>query len=312
MVTPLAIAGSVISPVGIAANASALQGMFGKKKKSPRPEDFYTPEQLSAQRRLSDFATTGKYGDFQAGQDVGLGYGDYGVTGLEQTGLSSLQNLLQSGIPDQYRMGDTALNDFLTNDPAQIQKQFEPFKAQTERAVRDSQTALKRGAAFGGNLYSTDTVRNLGDIGARANETMMSKLADLTNESLNRKLSAVPLAYQSGRAQEDLAMGRIGASQQYGGLTRQLNDASIKARDAEILRRREELKLPISASETLAGQEGRSFPAIDSPSPYQQVLQQVGQIGGQYLGNELFMSQYNRFRPQSYQQPQPYQPQGMI
>lgn len=306
MASPLAIGGAIVNPTVLAANASTLGSMFGKKKRSPRPEDFYTPEQLAAQRRLSDFSATGRYGNFEAGADVGLGYGDYGVTGLEQSGLSNLQQLLTSGIPDQFRMGDDALRDFMSTSPDAIEKQFEPFKAQTERVVRDQQTALKRGASFGGNLYSTDTVRNLGDIGARANETMIGKLAELTDTALNRRLQAIPLAYQSGAAQEGIGMGRISASQQYGGLTRQLNDASIKARDAEILRRRQELQLPIQAAESIAGQSGRSFPELSSPSPYQALLEQAGKIGGQYLGNEMFLSQYNRFRPQ------PYQPVGML
>lgn len=286
----------MVAPVIIAAGISALPavaGLFGKKK-SVNPSDYYTPQQLQAQSLLAQFASTGKFGDFTAGAPVDLGYGDYNPTGIEQQGLSSLQGLLSGGIPSQYQLGDQALQDLLATSPDQIASLFEPFKTQTQRQITQSNRDLKRASAFSGNLYSTDTIRRLGDIQARGNETLTSQLANLTNEALNRRLQAIPLAYQSAQGQESINLGRIQASQQFGGLTRQLNDASIKARDAEILRRRQELQLPISAAETIDGQEGRSFPDV-SQSPYQQLLGQVGQIGGQYLGNELFMNQYKRF-----------------
>lgn len=285
--------------VAVAIGGSAVVGAgtsmyLDGKKKTPNPSDFYTPQQLAAQQRLSNFAATGKYGDFQAGAEVPLGYGDFNASPLETQGLTSLQSRLTSGTPDQFKMGDAALQDILSNDPAKIQAQFDPFKAQTERGITESNRALKRSAAFGGKLYSTDTVRGLGDIQARGNETLTSHLASLTNDALNRKLSAIPLAYQSGMDQENVAMGRIGAAEQYGALTRQLNDASIKSRDAELLRRRQELQLPINADTTIGGQPGSSFPSVSS-SPYQALLGTVGQIGGQYLGNEIFMNQYKKF-----------------
>lgn len=313
MVSPLLI--SALAAGGMN-TLSALPGLLGGKK-TVRPEDFYTPQQLAAQSQLSNFASTGSFGKFQAGEDVGLGYGDFNVTAPEKQGLSGLQSLLSSGIPDQYKMGDAALQDLLATSPDAINKQFEPYRGLMERQVRDSNTALKRNAAFAGNLYSTDTVRGLGDIQARGNETMSAKLADLTNQALDRRLQAIPLAFQSAQGQEALNMGRIDASQRYGALTRNLNDASIKARDAEILRRRQELQLPIQAAESIAGQAGRSFPTM-SESPYQQLLGQIGGIAGSYAGNELFLNQYKRFMAPgagggtSTAAPMPAFPQGFI
>lgn len=258
---------------------------------------FETPEQKAARSALANFISTGRFGAFEAGAEVPLAYGDFTPTGLESEGLSSLQNLLRSGIPDQYRMGDEALRDILATGPAAIDKQFEPFRALTERAMRDADTNLRRGAGFAGNLFSTDTIRGLGDIQARGTETMTAELARLSDAALNRKLAAIPLAYQSAAGQEDLAMGRVAASQQYGGLTRHLNDAFLKARDAELLRRRTELQLPIQAAMSLGGGPVQYGPAPTKESPYQELLNMVGAIGGQYLGNELNQRQYKRNFP---------------
>src|SRR3990167_6703954 len=104
-----------IPPALIAAGltaAPAVIGAFGKKNKTEQVP-LETPEQRAARQALLGFAQTGKFGDFKAGEEQNLGYGDFGPTGLEQTGLSSLQSLLQDGIPDQYRLGDEALQGFL-------------------------------------------------------------------------------------------------------------------------------------------------------------------------------------------------------
>jgi hypothetical protein len=271
--------------IGAGAIGSAVIGNMGKKKQSQVPLE--TPEQAAARRKLMGFADTGKFGDFTAGAEVPLGYGDYGMTGIEGQGQSALQDLLNQGLPSQYAAGDNALMDFLKTDPADVSAQYDPFKTQVERQIADSNRALKRNAGFAGNLYSTDTIRGLGDIQARGNETLTSQLASLTDSSLNRRLQAIPLAYQSGAGQQEAKLNQINASQQYGSLTRQLNDASIKARDAELLRRRQELQLPIQSAQTVAGQTANyGVPSVQT-SPYGDLLGLVGQIGGSYLNSKF-------------------------
>jgi hypothetical protein len=291
----------VLWAAAIPAVASLAGSLLTKGKKQTQQQvPLETPEQAEARRALLDFSKTGRFGDFSAGAELGLGYGDFAPTGIEKTGLSSLQNLLGSGIPSQFRLGDEALQDLLATGPEAIEAQFSPFKTLVDRSTQESTDAFKRASAYGGNLYSTAAMRGLGDIQTRSNETLTAELARLTNESLNRRLQAIPLAYQSGAAQEAIGMGRIGASQQYGGRTRQLNDASIKARDAELLRRRQELQLPIQAAQTVAGSNvpfGVPEVTTTQPSPFQGVLDIAGQIGGNYLGNELFMKQYKRYFP---------------
>lgn len=244
-----------------------------------------SPEQKAAQQALLRFSQTGQFGDFQAGAQVPLGYGDFNATGLENQGQSQLQSLLNGGIPSQYAMGDQALQDILGQGQGGIQAQFAPFQDQVARQTSEANRALMRGAGFAGNLYSTDTIRQLGDVQARGNETLSSHLAGLTNDALNRKLQAVPLAYQSAQAQQGARLQQIDAASTYGALTRQLNDQSIKARDAELLRRRQELQLPIQAATNLAGMSSQfGVPEVKNPSPYAQLLGLAGQVGGTALG----------------------------
>lgn len=282
--------------IAAAAGPSLISGLLGGGKKSTVTQvPLETPEQTAARKKLNEFSNTGVFGNFTAGADIPLGYGDYNTTGIENQGLSSLKGLLDSGLPSQFSLGDAALQDLLSTSPQQIEAQFNPFKTQVQRQITQSNRDLKRGAGFAGNLYSTNTIRGLGDIQARGNETLTAQLANLINEALNRRLQAIPLAYQSGTAQENILQNRLGTAFQYGGLTRNLNDASIKARDAELLRRRAELQLPIDAAKTVAGsnvQYGVPSVTTQSASPFQSVLDMASQIGGTYLGNELFKKQF--------------------
>lgn len=278
MPAPLLVAG------GLAAGGLVASKFLGKKKTTTQVP-LEPPEITAARNMLLDFASTGKFGKFEAGAEVPLKHGDYRMTDIEGQGLSDLEKLLATGIPEEYRLSDQAIGDLMDTSEAGLDRMFQPFKALTDRQVRESETALKRNAGAFGNLYSTDTVRKLGDVQARGNETMTAELARLSEGALNRKLSAIPLALQSAQSKEDTVLNRIGASQHFGALTRQLNDASIKARDAELLRRRAELQLPIQAAQTVSGQQvNYGVPSVTT-SPYQELLGMVGKIGGNAAGS---------------------------
>lgn len=147
-----------------------------------------TPEQRNARIMLNDFARTGVFGNnqFVAGAEVPLQYGDYNITDTEQSGLSELQKLLSSGIPEQFTLGDNALRDILNPDPNAVSRSFDPFRDQVARNTRDATNSAKRSASYLGNLYSTDAIKRLGDVEARGNESLTAELARLTDNVMGR------------------------------------------------------------------------------------------------------------------------------
>ncbi len=247
-----------------------------------------TAEQAQARKMLLDFAKTGAWGNYSAGQDIGITRSDFKPTVYETQGLSNLEKLIGSEIPEQYRMGNTALKDLLNPDPNFIQSQFDPFKAQIERQITDSTTAAKRNAAYTGNLYSSSAIKSIGDVQARGNETLTAQLANLTNEALNRRLQAIPLAFEAGKAEEDINLGRIDASQRYGGLERNLANSAIAEENAEKLRRRSEIEKQIAAAMGVSGQNANfGVPSVttSTPSPYMDFLNLAANIGGRFVGS---------------------------
>lgn len=260
---------------------SELPGLLSPGMTTQEQVPLETPEQRAARIKLMGFANTGKFNDFTAGEDIGIKPGDYSMTGAEKTGLSELQTLLASGIPEQFRLGDEALRSILNPDPNYIASQFDPFKTQVMRQIDESNRDLKRSAAFAGNLYSTDTIKKLGDVQVRGNESLTAQLASLTDAALNRRAAAIPLAYQAGKAQEDITLGRVGASQTYGALPRTLTNAAIEAANQELLRRRNEKMLPINAATSVAGQNANfGVPSVttQNPNPMLDLLTAI--IGG--------------------------------
>jgi hypothetical protein len=275
-----------------ATTATAAGSYFGSKSGSKGSSASQVPletaEQRAARMALMQFANTGKFGDFTAGGDAGVKSGDWNMTGIEREGQTELQKLLASGIPDQFKMGNEALASILNPNADHVTAMFDPFKQQVERQVRDSNTALKRNAGFAGNLYSTNTIRSLGDIEARGNETLTAQLAALTNSALDRRLQAVPIAYAGGTAQEDITQGRIAAANQFGGLERALKNAGIEQGNAETLRRRNESLMPLDALKTVAGTPANfGVPSVETArqNPMLDLLTAVISAGGQYLGN---------------------------
>src|SRR5262245_48012734 len=87
-----------------------------------------TPEQRAARQLLLNYAKNGRIGDITAGEDIGLPTGSYDMTGLEKTGLNNLQSLIAGGIPSQFAVGDSALNDLLDTSEAGLDRMFNPYK----------------------------------------------------------------------------------------------------------------------------------------------------------------------------------------
>lgn len=260
--------------------ASAVGSLFAKSKKVPIPR-----EQIDAWNALLDFGRTGKIGNYEAGANYGGDLGNYDKSNIETQGQSKLMDLLQSGRPELFDAGTNELKNLLTTDtynPYSETGLYKGFSDSVDRATREGSDALKRSAAFSGSLYSRDTIKRLGNLQEQGQQQKSSRLAELYDTFAQRRLSAVPMAFQAGQSQEALDQGRIGAAFQYGGLDRSLLDAKAKGEYADFIRKQGEKQAQIGAYQSVAGgYPGQQY----TPSPYEGVLQMLGTIGGYGLMN---------------------------
>lgn len=251
-----------------------------------------TPEQRQARQMLMNYAQTGQIGsNYTAGQDIGIQPGNYQMTGLETQGQSALQNLINGGMPQGYQQAGQAASDLMDTSEAGLNKMFSPYEAVAARQQALAESAAKRSAAITGNLYSSDTVRNLGDVAAKTAESNMATLAGLTNDALNRKLSAAGLASSNATAEQNNTRQNIADAYNYGQLQRNLANQQITDANNEKLRQRQEVLNQLTGAQAVSGapvQFGVPSVTVQNPNPYLDFLKVAAQFGGMGAANNFF------------------------
>lgn len=274
--------GAVLGPVLGAATGALLSGGGGSSVEQQPLETF---EQGVARRRLLDAATSGRFGDVTFGEDLGFDTSaGTDMTEAEKMSQDRLLALVSGGIPEEFDMGRSALETSLAMSPEMVEAQFEPYRKQVEREIRNRSDDLKRRASFTGNLYGTDTIERLGDVQARGTETLAGRLAQLTNEALDRNLRGAQIAGDLGTARQASEFGLIGGAQQYGALPRLLEAAKESAFQDEVLRQRAEKIGTLDLLSTVAGTPSNfGVRSVETPSMMQNLLGSVASGFGQAL-----------------------------
>lgn len=271
--------------IGGATLGSAAMSTFGGKKSSATQIPLETPEQSEARKGLLNFAQTGTYGNYSAGTPYTGSLGDFGMTALESSGAGPLgERLAGSDYASQ------AFKDLISTDkynPLNQEGVYSGLSGVIDRTTREASDSFKRSASFGGGLYSTDTMRNLGEINARGAENKAATLANLYDNYVGRKMSAVPQAI----AAQDAA---IGNAYTFGALPRTLNTAKDQAAYAEFQRQQQEKQGQVAALSSVSGSNTNyGVPSVSIPQddPWAKVAVQLAQLGGNYLGNKYGNSQ---------------------
>ena len=271
---------------GLTGGASLLPDLLGGGGSNTVSQvPLLTQEQIDAQKMLMNFAKTGKYGNYTAGEGYTGSLGDFNTTGTENLATGKLNDLLSSTLPEIYSQGQNTLSDFLTTDkynPMANGGVYDAYKGTVQRQITDAENATKRSAAFGRNLYSGDTIRKLGDVQAKGQEALSSKLADMYQTYVGQKLQATPLALQAGQGAESMAQNRIAAGYQYGGLQRTLANQESSAKYNEWLRQRQDALTPLSSASSVMGtpvQWGVPSVTTQNPSGFENILNLISKVG---------------------------------
>lgn len=266
--------------VGVS-GATLVGSYFGNKgkKTSATQVPLETEQQRDARRGLLEFGQTGKYGGYTAGTPYTGSLGEFGVTALEEAGQGAIGQRL--GGQDFGSMG---LRDLVTTEkynPLNQEGLYAGLSGVIDRTTRDASDAFKRSASFGGRLYSTDTVRNLGEINARGAENKAATLAGLYDNYIGRKVGGMTSAIGA----QDSA---IGDAFTYGGLPRTLSTAKDQAAYSEFQRQRAEQQQQLTALSSVAGANSNfGVPTVELPTdnPWGDIAGLLAQFGGNYLGN---------------------------
>ena len=256
---------------------TVLSGLMNKPKKQ-QTADSYTvsqdPKQQAAMAALLKFAQTGQLegGNFDYGADYGGSLGNYDMSALEQGGQSKIMEMLKGGLPSSFTQGKDEMTKLFagdTYDPMAKGGIYEGFKKQALREGQEGADTLKRNLAVRGNLYSTNTGKEMGLLGERTQDSLQSKLASLADTYAQRKLNMVPTALNAGQTEQTMGLQMAGAAGTAGALQRQLDDQRAKDAYAEWMRSRGEKLNQISSQLNAYGGMTNAPPAsVTIPATY--------------------------------------------
>lgn len=252
--------GAFAAPLAVAGTGVLSSLLGGGKSTTISQVPLETPEQQAARKMLLDFSQTGKFGSYTAGTPYGGSYGDFSMSGLERSGSGALSGYLSSAAP-LFSKATSTLSDLFSGNwnPNDPNSGFAPFKDAVLRAQKSDIGNIKAGSAFNHNLYSTATSKAIAQTGVQTGNALQGKLAEMFQQYLDRKYSAIPQAV-------NLATGAADQAFQYGGLERGLNTASDQAALSEWLRQRQDALMPLNSAATVAGQNTQfGVPSVTYP-----------------------------------------------
>lgn len=249
--------------------------------------------QTDARGSLSEFIKTGKLGGYEAGKAYTGSLGDFALSELEKQGLARVNANATAGNGVLFDSGSQVLQDLLNTDKYNPLNQTGMISGLTDAIdynTREAATAAKRNSAYAGNLYSTDAVRQLGNVEAQGANTKATTLASLYQNYINTKLGAAPQAI-AAQAQQN-AEGRQRTADLFtaGALPRSLNNAKDQAAYAEFQRQQAEKQGQVTAATNLAGSNvpyGVPNVSIPNANPWMDVLSLLAQFGGKVAGGKL-------------------------
>lgn len=219
-------------------------GLINDEPTTVKQEAMVTPEQQAAINALKSYYETGKIGgsDMKAGEAYGGSLGNYQVSGMENAGLSALQQMLNGGLGSLYNNSANALNEMSSAkyyDPSS-NGVFSAFKKEALKNQADQSNILNRNMAATGGLYSTNQGVQQRRLGENTNDALNSKLAELAQFAVTSRMNAANSGISAANTGQNMLMNQIGASQQYGGLARTLQNQEANAKYSAWLNQRTE------------------------------------------------------------------------
>lgn len=276
-----------------------------KKAKSEQEAWTWTPEQRDIASKLSQYF----------GSQIGKGLPAYTgrfvapMSQYEQQGLGSLGQYLSGGPSKTLGTAQDAIQRALTGDYADIvspestQKLFSRIKEQTLGTVLpELQDTLAKNVNLSGMYFSGPHMESQRKLQETTGEQLLNTLAqleysdeqkrrDVALERERRQLEAVPSALSLSQWEEGAPLRKTAASQTYGALPREIEQATLTSDFTEWLRTQAQNNPILAMALSLLGQKGygESKGTIEQTDPmsglFGQYLSGLGKaLTGKYIG----------------------------
>lgn len=282
-----AVAGSAFGPVGTVIGGVAGGLLGGSKKKSVELDPYagMTPEQRQAMALLQQFGATGRIGDFQAGQTADLSGYNFGLSDMERTGGTALEQLMASGTgldPARKAYEGILGQTFNPDDPS---NEFAAFNRQLARQTKTAGDELNREAAITGGRFGTGIQRQKAELGGQVADIQASKLAEMYSQLQQNKLAAAQGLTGLSATQDAMNQNRIQAAYTYGTRERDLQNQKAQLAYDDWTRARDERMTSINAMGTVLGKGttpmwGGTTQTYNTPTGFQSFMNGVNDSSG--------------------------------
>lgn len=264
----MGVLGAIAAPILAGTAGGVINKLLGGGASTTLTQQpLETPEQAEARQMLLQFTQTGQLGPTAAGGAYTGSLGDFSMTPTETDAMGKLSTYVNSGMPAIYGAGAGVMNDLLTTDkynPMAAGGAYDAYKAEADNNTTKAEGQLKNSQAFSGNLYSSNTGKQAGNIASQGAIALNSKLGDMYQTYVGQKLNAAQQAPAFAEAGQTLEMNPITAGLTYGSLPRDLENQSDQAQLSNYLRQHTDL---MNAVGTVAGQNTPyGVPSVTVPS----------------------------------------------
>lgn len=209
----------------------------------------------------------------------------------EQMGLENLGNYLNSPSPTSSPLYGAAQGEL---EKTLGGEEYDPvggtyYQAYRTAVLRELQEAKDRLAAetsardkyFGGGRIAAT-----GELEETALNDLELMLGQLYENERSRRLSAVPMATDFLGAGEGFEQGRIAASQEYGALPREIEQAGLTAEYNEYIRQLQDAGIPLETAIALMTSEPTAASSTEQ-GEFWTLLPAIGPVVGAFAGAKM-------------------------
>lgn len=276
----------------IASLAPLVGGLFGKKKSggttyTPKPDPTYTALSSWVNNFLPNFRPGEAYG----GQYTAP------LTGLENQGLTKLGDFLSSpGYGPTFQAGENQILDTLSgkymnpNTNPWIQSMIGLSKQNLADQIDD--VRAQRGAR--GTYFTSEGIQEEGRLAERTQNYLNTIIGQALENERSRQYGAAGQAAEFDQYKnQQVPLAQIGASQQFGGLQRVVDQADLEARYQDYQRQRQEMTQPLNVAQGLYGVQNpyapKSFtsPVTQQNNTFGNIMAIIDQINKSGMGGQL-------------------------
>jgi len=183
--------------------------------------------------------------------------GTAGPSEYEQMGLEQLGQYLQGPLPSEGSLWGQAKGEIGKTlggeeyDPVQG-AYYQAYRSQVMRELEEAKDRLGAQTSARDKYFGGGRIQTTGELEETATGNLAMTLGQLSERERVRRLGAVEPAMRMTAFEEAEPLARVQASQTFGALPRQLEEAGLGAQYGEWIRQLQDLGVPLETAMTLA------------------------------------------------------------